>query len=175
MRAAVETGADFVNDVNALRAPGAIEVIKELNVPVCLMHMQGEPRSMQDEPHYGNVVVEVKNFLQRRIAQCVAQGIVRNNIIIDPGFGFGKSVTHNLSLVKHLAQFKELDLPILMGVSRKSTIGALLNTDVEHRLFGSLSLATLCCWLGASIIRSHDVRATVDALKICHAVKNNEL
>lgn len=170
MSAAVKAGADIINDVGALRAEGALETAAQLQVPVCLMHMQGEPRSMQVEPVYSDVVAEVKAFLQQRVEACVKAGIDRRQIVIDPGFGFGKTPAHNLSLLKHLPLFETLELPILMGVSRKSTIGYILNKEVDERIYGSVALAMLAMEKGASIIRAHDVAATVDAVKMYQAV-----
>lgn len=172
MKQAVSAGASMINDVNALRAEGAVEVAAELNVPVCLMHMQGEPRTMQHTPSYENVVEEVKDFLKQRIDVCARAGIKRSNIIIDPGFGFGKTLEHNLSLFKHLGEFAVLNVPLLVGVSRKSMIAAVLNNaPVEERLYGGVALATLAAWMNANILRVHDVKATADALKLCMAVK----
>jgi dihydropteroate synthase len=175
MREAVNAGAGMINDVRALREPGAldaaVEAANEKKVSICLMHMLGEPRVMQDSPTYDDVVETVYSFLQERIAVCVAAGIQAGSLLVDPGFGFGKTVTHNLSLVKNLSRFSPLGKPIVMGVSRKSTLGALLNRSTEERLAGSIALATLSCQAGANIIRAHDVAATVDAVKICHAVE----
>ncbi|MGD8593959.1 MAG: dihydropteroate synthase [Gammaproteobacteria bacterium] len=173
MREAVQAGAGLINDVYALRQPEAVQTVADLNVPVCLMHMQGEPRTMQHNPHYADVVNEVKAFLQQRVVECVNAGIDKNRLIIDPGFGFGKSVQHNLRLVKHLSEFFSLDLPVLVGFSRKSTIGAILEKPTDDRVIGSISLATIACWLGANIFRVHDVKQTADALKLCTAVKNS--
>jgi dihydropteroate synthase len=172
MRAAVVAGAALINDVRALREEGALKTVSELGVPVCLMHMQGAPRSMQQNPHYLDVVSEVKSFLAERVSRCIEAGIPRTRLIIDPGFGFGKTADHNWSLIKHLDSFLDLELPLLVGVSRKSSIGAVTGRAVADRLPGSLALATLACWKGAQIVRAHDVAATVDALKICRAVKN---
>ena len=172
MREAITAGASMINDVNALRGDGALETAAKLEVPVCIMHMQGEPRTMQHKPEYENVVADIKEFLNYRIDQCVEAGIKRDNIIIDPGFGFGKNLDHNLSLFKHLEEFKELNAPLLVGVSRKSMIGAVLDdAPVEERLHGSVALATLATWMNAHILRVHDVKATADALKLCKAVK----
>lgn len=171
MREAVKSGAGLINDVYALRQDGAIEAAAELNVPVCLMHMQGEPRTMQQNPQYINVISDIIEFLTQRITQCEKAGIAREKIIIDPGFGFGKTVNHNLTLVKKLPEFLSLHLPILVGFSRKSTIGAILDKPTEERLIGSVSLAVLACWFGANIFRVHDVKETADALKICNAIK----
>jgi len=172
MRAAVAAGAGLINDVRALREEGTLNAAAALGVPVCLMHMRGEPRSMQENPHYLDVVSEVKSFLAERVSRCIEAGIARERLLIDPGFGFGKKTEHNLALIKHLDAFLDIGLPVLVGVSRKSTIGAVLERSVADRLPGSLALATLACWMGARIIRAHDVAATADALKICHAVKN---
>jgi len=174
MQAAVEAGATLINDVNALRAPGALELARQLSVAVCLMHMRGEPGTMQNDPQYDNIVVEVKQFLQSRVKKCLEMGFERDKLIIDPGFGFGKTVKHNLLLIKHLEEFTTLDVPLLIGVSRKSTIGTILDKPVDERLYGSLSLAGLSYWLGAKIIRTHDVGATMDTLKLCHAVMNEK-
>ncbi len=171
MRAAVAAGAGLVNDVRALRAPGALEAAAELGVPVCLMHMQGEPRTMQRTPHYDDVVGEVVAFLSDRIAACEAAGITRERLLVDPGIGFGKTVEHNLVLLKHLDALSELELPVLLGVSRKSFIGAVLDRAVEERLYGSLALAALGVWQGAALVRAHDVAATADVLAMCQAVR----
>jgi len=173
MRQAILAGASMINDVNALQADGAVALAAELNVPVCIMHMQGKPRTMQHTPSYKNVVSEVKEFLQQRIKACIDAGMNKNNISIDPGFGFGKALEHNLSLFKHLNEFTELGVPLLVGVSRKSMIGAVLNgAPADQRLHGSIALATLAAWMDAKILRVHDVKATADALKLCMAVKN---
>jgi len=170
MREAVKAGAGMINDVRALREPGALEAANETGVPVCLMHMQGEPRSMQKNPEYTDVVRAVKLFLHERIACCEVAGISSDALLIDPGFGFGKTVDHNLQLVKNLREFTMLGKPVLMGVSRKSSIAALLGRPTNERLAGSIAMATLCCQYGASIIRAHDVAETVDVVKIFHAV-----
>ncbi|MDH5327864.1 MAG: dihydropteroate synthase [Gammaproteobacteria bacterium] len=175
MREAVAAGAGLINDVAALRGEGCMAVAAQLNVPVCLMHMQGEPGTMQHQPQYENVVQEVKQFLEQRIAACIAAGMSRDKLLIDPGFGFGKSTQHNLSLVKHLHEFHSLACPILVGFSRKSTIGALLSANdiprpADQRLFGSLALASIAQWQGASIFRVHDVAATADVLKVGRAL-----
>lgn len=173
MLEAVKAGASMINDVNALRAEGAVALAAELDVPVCIMHMQGLPRTMQHTPTYENVVMEIKSFLKKRIDVCVKAGINFDNIIIDPGFGFGKNLDHNLSLFKHLEDFETLNVPLLVGVSRKSMIGSVLNNaPADERLYGSVALATLAAWMNANILRVHDVKATADALKLCHAVKN---
>lgn len=172
MTAAVEAGASMINDVRALREPGALEAAAQLKVPVCLMHMQGEPRSMQSEPQYQNVVDEVLEFLLQRVASCEAAGISRESIVIDPGFGFGKTLQHNLALFHGLERFVATGLPLLVGMSRKSMIGQLLDIPVEDRISASVVLAGLAAWLGAAIIRVHDVQPTVHAVKMCQAIKN---
>jgi dihydropteroate synthase len=174
MRSAVRAGADLINDVRALRESDALETAAHLNVPVVLMHMQGEPRTMQADPRYIDVVSEVRQFLGDRVAACEAAGMDRGQLILDVGFGFGKTVGHNLSLFKHLGQFADLGLPVLVGVSRKSMIGAVLDRPVDQRLVGSVALAVLAVWQGAAIVRVHDVRPTVDALRMARAVQQAE-
>jgi len=166
MRAAVAAGAGLINDVNALRAPGALEAAAACRVPVCLMHMQGEPRSMQANPHYGDVVAEVKSFLQERVEACGAAGINAQRILLDPGFGFGKTVQHNLQLLARLDSLADLGRPLLVGLSRKSMIGKLLGLEVGERLAASLALAVLAVERGASLVRTHDVAATWQALQM---------
>jgi dihydropteroate synthase len=175
MTAAVQAGADMVNDVKALALPGAVEAVSELQVPVCLMHMQGEPRTMQHNPSYVDVVVDIKSFFTQRIDACVAAGIKRHNICLDPGFGFGKTVTQNYQLLDSLPAFSTLDLPMLIGLSRKSMIGAVLTNEVEQRLIGSVSCAVIGAMKGANIIRVHDVAETVEAVKIVTATLNARL
>jgi len=170
MRAAVKAGASMINDVHALRRDDAIDVAAELKVPVILMHMQGEPGSMQSAPHYEDAVTEVHSFLTQRIFACEMAGISKKNIVIDPGFGFGKTLEHNLALLAQLPRFVELGVPVLAGLSRKSMIGALTGRDVYDRVFGSVAAALIAAQNGAKIIRVHDVAATVDALKIWNAV-----
>ena len=170
MRAAVAAGAGLVNDVRALREPGAIETATALQVPVCLMHMQGEPRSMQHHPVYTDVVVEVRDFLQERIEACVAAGIPRQRLIADPGFGFGKTVAHNLELLRRLGELRALGVPILAGLSRKSMIGALLGLPVAQRQQASVALALIAVQNGATFLRVHDVRATREAIRMFEAV-----
>lgn len=175
MRAAVAAGAGLINDVRALRAPGALDAAAQLNaqasVPVCLMHMQGDPGTMQQNPHYDDVVAEVCAFLSERVQACVQAGIPRARLLLDPGFGFGKALVHNLRLLAQLDRLTALGLPLLVGLSRKRMIGDLLGAPVEARLHGSLALAVIAAWQGALIIRAHDVRATVEALKVCANVK----
>ena len=172
MREAVAAGAGLINDVRALRLPGALEAVAELGVPVCLMHMQGEPGSMQRTPGYGDVVAEVRDFLAERIEACVRAGITRQRVMVDPGFGFGKTLAHNLELMRGLDRLHALGAPILVGVSRKSMIGALLgDAPVDARLYGSIAAAVVAVMRGAAIIRAHDVRATVDAVRAAHGLK----
>ena len=173
MRAAVAAGAGLINDVLALQAPGALDAARDAAVPVCLMHMRGEPRTMQRNPIYGDVVAEVLGFLLRRVEACIGGGIPRSRLLIDPGFGFGKSFEHNLQLLRELERFREPGLPLLVGISRKSMIGTLLDKPVDQRLYGSLAAAVLALQAGASIVRVHDVAPTVDALRIVEAVRGS--
>jgi dihydropteroate synthase len=169
MRRAVEAGASLVNDVGALRAPGAIEAVAGSGAAVCLMHMQGEPGTMQDAPRYADVVTEVREFLRRRVAACEAAGIGRARIAVDPGFGFGKSLEHNLALLAGLPVIAADGLPLLVGLSRKRMIGALTGRGDGERLAGSLAAAVVAAQNGARIVRAHDVRETVDALRVVAA------
>ncbi|MBQ0724324.1 MAG: dihydropteroate synthase [Cycloclasticus sp.] len=169
---AIAAGANIINDVYALRQPGAIEMAALLQVPVCLMHMQEKPQTMQLKPDYVDVVDEVKAFFDERIAACVSQGIRRDNIILDPGFGFGKTLQHNLTLLSRLNEFANYRLPILAGLSRKSMLGALLDKDVGDRAAASVTAALLAVIKGALIVRVHDVAETAEALMIYQAVKN---
>ncbi len=173
MSAAIAAGAGFINDVRALREIGALDVAVKAKVPVCLMHMQGEPDSMQQRPAYQSVITEVKYFLAERLLACMQAGIPRERLIIDPGLGFGKALAHNVALLRNLNDFVTLGQPLLVGVSRKSMIGALLNNQADQRLYGSLALATLAVWQGACLIRAHDVAATVDAIRICAAIRDS--
>ena len=171
MRAAVAAGAGMVNDVYALRREGALDTAAELGVPVVLMHMQGEPRTMQANPEYDDVVGEVHRFLAERIFAAEMAGIIKKRIVIDPGFGFGKNVQHNLQLLAQLRRFNELGVPVLAGISRKKTIGELTGRDDPHdRVFGSVAAHLIAAQNGATILRVHDVAATVDALKVWNAV-----
>jgi dihydropteroate synthase len=160
----------MINDVRALRAPGALEAAAASGCAVCLMHMQGEPGTMQSAPAYVDVVEEVYGFLAARIEACMAAGIEPARIVIDPGFGFGKSLAHNLLLMKRLERFMGLGVPVLVGVSRKSMLGAVTGRPLDERLAGGLALAALAVWAGARIIRSHDVAATLDAAGMTAAV-----
>jgi len=170
MTQAINAGANIINDVYALQQPGALEAVAALNVPVCLMHMLGEPRSMQKDPRYENVVSEVSVFLKDRVKDCINAGIKTENIWLDPGFGFGKALGHNLSLLKHLCEFVKMGHPILVGMSRKSMLAGILNVKAEDRLVGSLALATIAIMNGASIVRVHDVSETAQIVKVCEAV-----
>jgi len=170
MRAAIAAGAGFINDVRALREDGALDAAAELKVPVCLMHMQGEPRTMQEAPHYDDVVGEVKNFLAGRIFACEMNGIDKKRIVVDPGFGFGKTLEHNLALLRGLDQLAALGVPLLAGLSRKGMIGALTGRDIEQRAVGSAAAALIAVQKGAMIVRVHDVAATRDALAVWQGV-----
>lgn len=174
MRAAVAAGAGMINDVRALQEPGALEVAAELDVPVCLMHMQGEPRSMQHNPHYTQVFGDVSNFLLGRAQACEKVGIDRENIVLDPGFGFGKTLAHNLWLLRNIEGFTNLGYPLLVGMSRKSMIAAVTGAPVDQRLAGSLAVAVMAAEHGAHIFRVHDVKPTVDALAMVTAVNRAE-
>ena len=164
-------GVALVNDVRALRLPGALAAVAASDAAVCLMHMQGEPGSMQVEPHYGDVVREVAAFLEARVTQCEAAGIARRRLILDPGFGFGKTLAHNLELLRGLPRLAVAGLPLLVGLSRKSMIGALTGRPTGKRLAGGLALALAAVEGGARIIRTHDVAETVDALKVWGAFR----
>lgn len=169
MRAAVAAGASMINDVYALRSDGAIEAAAELDCPVCLMHMQGEPRTMQASPHYDRLPHEVLEFLAKRIDACVAGGIRRAQIIVDPGFGFGKVDVHNLEILAKLEQFSELGCPLLVGLSRKRTLGNLTGRSVTEREAAGIAAAIVAVQKGANIVRTHDVGSTVDALAVLRA------
>ncbi len=173
MREAVQAGAGFINDVRALQYDGALRTAADLGVPVCLMHMQGDPKTMQIEPHYEDVVREVGAFLETRASICEAAGIPREQIVIDPGFGFGKTFDHNLTLMAELNVLTGTGRPLLVGVSRKSMIGRIVGNS-EHWMTGSVSLAMLAAIKGASILRVHDVRPTADALAVLRAVTQHE-
>lgn len=170
IREAARVGAGLLNDVRALQRPGALGAAAATGLPVCLMHMQGAPCTMQNEPRYQGVVGEVDNFLQDRVAACNAAGIDNDRIILDPGFGFGKTLEHNLDLMRHLEVFVASGMPVLIGLSRKSMIGDVLGRTVDKRLAGSLALALMSVQAGASILRVHDVAETFDVLKMYRAV-----
>lgn len=166
MSEAAKAGMHLINDIRSLHEGGALEVAAQTGLPVCIMHMQGQPRTMQDAPDYKNVVNEVKDYLNAEIERCVAAGIKKQQIILDPGFGFGKNLSHNYQLLANLKQFHDLGLPLLAGMSRKSMIGQLLNVPPQERLVGSLACATIAAMQGAQIIRVHDVKETVQAMQI---------
>ena len=172
MQAAVNAGADLINDVRALREDNALDVAVKANVPVCLMHMQGQPRSMQSAPEYENVIEEVKTFLLQRAEICINAGIKKENIILDLGFGFGKQLRDNYELLAATDQFVKLNYPILTGLSRKSMFGQLLSRDINHRLAGSLAGALIALQQGSQIIRVHDVEETVDVIKVLQTVNS---
>lgn len=171
MRAAVDAGAVLINDIRALRHPGALAAAAASGAAVCLMHMQGEPADMQRQPHYADVVQEVRAFLAARIHACVAAGIAVDRLLVDPGIGFGKRLEHSLKLLAGLHELRALQRPMLVGVSRKSLIGLLTGRAVEQRLPGGLALATAAVLAGAAVIRAHDIEATVDAVKIAAALR----
>lgn len=171
MQAAIAAGASIVNDVCALQESGAVEVVAASNAGVCLMHMQGTPQTMQINPQYNDVVAEVKAFLQQRLTACEEAGIVKNRILLDPGFGFGKTRAHNISLIQHLASFSSLGQPLLVGLSRKSVLGQVTGNDVDARLYASVAASVISAMVGAKILRVHDVKATVEALKIVTAIQ----
>jgi len=170
MRAAIAAGASMINDVTALRAPGAVEAVAESDVAICLMHMQGGPGTMQNQPRYTDVLVEVRDFLRGRVACCIEAGISVSRLVIDPGFGFGKTLEHNLELLRRLPELVADGHPVLAGLSRKSMIGKLTGRVDGERLGGSLALATLAILSGARIVRAHDVAPTVDAIRIIAAM-----
>lgn len=172
MRAAVAAGASIINDVYALQADGALQAAVELQQPVCLMHMKGEPRTMQNEPQYDDVVAEVTQFLRERVAQCVQAGLGEGLIIVDPGFGFGKRPAHNVELLAGLSRVTEIGVPVLVGLSRKSTLGEITGKDVSQLMPASIAAAVLAVQQGAQIVRAHDVAETVDALRVAAAVMN---
>lgn len=174
MRESARLGAGLINDVRSLRRDGALDAAAATGLPVCLMHMQGEPGTMQDHPHYDDLLGEVSSFLQERIQACVTVGIPAERILLDPGFGFAKSHAHNLSLFKHMQALHALGRPLLVGVSRKSMVGLALNKPVTERLHGSLALAALAMTKGARILRVHDVAETVDVVRMIAAVEAAE-
>jgi dihydropteroate synthase len=175
MRAAVAAGAGMINDIYALRREGAMDAAADLRVPICLMHMQGEPRSMQDAPYYDDVVGEVHRFLTDRLFACELAGIDRRKVMVDPGFGFGKDLEHNLALLRRLERFADLGSGVYAGLSRKSMIGTLTDRkDPAERVAGSVAAALIAVQRGARMVRVHDVAATVDALKVWHAVQSGD-
>lgn len=175
MQEAAQAGADIINDIRALQEPNALETAARLKLPVCLMHMQGSPQTMQQQPAYDDVVEEVADFLNQRIFACLNHGIEKSHILLDVGFGFGKTVQHNYQLLKHLKVFAQSGYPILAGLSRKSMIGHILNKPVEQRIIGSVAGALIAIQNGANIIRVHDVGETADMLKIWQAMQESDL
>ncbi|AHG78863.1 Dihydropteroate synthase [Mannheimia varigena USDA-ARS-USMARC-1388] len=171
---AAKVGMDIINDIRALTEPNALETAAELGLPVCLMHMQGNPQTMQQKPEYDDVLEEVADFLNQRIFACMTAGIPREHIILDPGFGFGKTVQHNYQLLKHLKAFVDSGFSVLAGLSRKSMIGAVLDKPVEQRVIGSVAAALLAAQNGAKILRVHDVAETADVLKIWQAMLDSD-
>ncbi len=174
IREVARLGAGLINDVRSLRRDGALDAALDSGLPVCLMHMRGEPGDMQDDPQYTDVATEVCDFLAQRMAECVAAGIKAERIVLDPGFGFAKALEHNLSLFRHLERLHALGRPLLVGVSRKTMIGKVLGREVDARLYGSLALAALAVAKGAQIIRVHDVAETVDVVRMIAAVQSAE-
>ncbi|CDU13917.1 dihydropteroate synthase [Vibrio coralliirubri] len=173
MLQAVEAGADLINDVRALQEPGALEAAADANVPVCLMHMKGQPRTMQANPNYDDVLTDVEAFLKERVEACEAVGISKDQLILDPGFGFGKTIEHNYHLLAHLEKFHTLGLPVLAGMSRKSMIFKLLDKAPVDCMVASVTCATIAAIKGAQIIRVHDVEDTLEAMKIIEVMNNN--
>lgn len=171
MRAAVAAGAAIINDVRALTAPGALEAAADTDAAVCLMHMQGEPRTMQSHPHYDDVLAEVADFLAARRDACLDAGIGPQRLVLDPGFGFGKTLEHNLTLLRRLGELQALGPALLIGLSRKRMLGAILDAPVDQRLHGGLAAAVIGCIQGARIVRTHDVKPTVEALRVLDAVR----
>jgi dihydropteroate synthase len=171
MRQAILAGADIVNDVRALQEPGALEAVANSKVGVCLMHMQGIPKTMQLEPKYEDVLGEVKQFLIDRLNVVMAHGIAKNRIVLDPGFGFGKTRVHNITLIQHLDDLLDMGQPLLVGLSRKSVLGAIAGGDEGQRLYASIAASVIAAMKGAKILRVHDVKATVDALKVVAAIQ----
>jgi dihydropteroate synthase len=174
MRAAVAAGARLINDVRGLEAPGALEAVAETGAAVCLMHMRGEPRSMQEDPQYDDVVVEVRDYLAARVTACLEAGIGPERLCVDPGIGFGKRPEHNLALLASLDRLADPEIPVLVGVSRKSLVGIITGRPAAERLAGSVAFAALAVMHGAAIVRAHDVAATVDAVKVAGALRRAE-
>ncbi len=172
MRAAVQAGAAIINDIRGLQEPEAVQAAADGDAGICIMHMQGTPQTMQQNPQYENVVQEVKAFLQERLEACLAQGIAAERVVLDPGFGFGKRTVHNLALLNGLPDILALGRPLLVGLSRKSVLGQIVGSDVDQRLHASLAASVISVMKGGRIVRVHDVKATVDALKVVDAVIN---
>ncbi|VEB95258.1 Dihydropteroate synthase [Cedecea lapagei] len=177
IRAAARAGAHIINDIRSLQAPGALAAAAETGLPVCLMHMQGEPKTMQQAPQYDDVFADVNRFFVEHIARCEAEGISKEKLLLDPGFGFGKNLTHNYQLLARLSEFHHFGMPLLVGMSRKSMVGQLLNVGPDQRLSGSLACAVIAAMQGAQILRVHDVKETVEAMRVVEAtlsVKENK-
>ncbi len=171
IRDSAAVGAGLINDVRSLQRPGALAAAATTGLPVCVMHMLGEPGTMQDDPRYEDVTAEVVAFLEARVKECERAGILRERLLVDPGFGFAKTVAHNLTLMQQMNALQSLALPVLIGVSRKSLFGRVLGREVDERLPGSLAAAVMCVERGARIVRAHDVKETVDAVRFAHAVR----
>jgi dihydropteroate synthase len=174
MRASIEAGVSMINDIRALQAPGALEAVAEGGAAACLMHMQGEPGSMQANPRYGDVVTEVKDFLWRRVEAAQAAGIPRGRLVVDPGFGFGKTLEHNIELLRHLDSFLDLGVPLMVGLSRKSMLGKITGNEVGDRVHASIAAALLALMKGAKIFRVHDVKAFRDAIAVYNAISDSQ-
>ncbi|WP_128178589.1 dihydropteroate synthase [[Pantoea] beijingensis] len=172
IRESAKVGAHIINDVRSLQEPGALAAAAETGLPVCLTHMQGEPRTMQQAPHYRNLLQEVDDFFALHIARCTAAGMKKEQLLLDPGFGFGKNLTHNYQLLAHLADYHHFGLPLLVGMSRKSMIGQLLNVGPSQRLTGSIACAVIAAMQGAHIVRVHDVKETVEAMRVVEATRS---
>jgi dihydropteroate synthase len=171
MQAAIAAGASMVNDVRALQEQGALEIVASANVGVCLMHMQGTPQTMQQNPQYNNVLEDVKAFLKARLQASIGAGCRASKILLDPGFGFGKTREHNITLIRELDSFAALGQPLLVGLSRKSVLGQMTGNDVDARLYASIAASVIATMKGAKILRVHDVKATVEALKVVSAIQ----
>ena len=171
MQASINAGASIVNDVRALQEEGALQVVSKSNAGICLMHMQGTPQTMQDNPQYDNVVNDVSDFLAVRLQACIDAGIAKNLILLDPGFGFGKTRAHNIALIRQLEIFVALGQPLLVGLSRKSVLGQMTGSDVDARLYASIAASVIAAQKGAKILRVHDVKAMVEALKVVSAIQ----
>ncbi|CNI44328.1 dihydropteroate synthase [Yersinia frederiksenii] len=162
-------GAHLINDIRSLQEPGALDAAAKTGLPVCLMHMQGQPQSMQQSPHYDDLMADVNQFFEHHIERCVAAGIAKSKLLLDPGFGFGKNLAHNYQLLAHLAELHHFGLPLLVGMSRKSMVGQLLNVPPQQRVIGSVACAVIAAMQGAQIVRVHDVKETVEAMRIVEA------
>ncbi|ARB83589.1 MULTISPECIES: dihydropteroate synthase [Yersinia] len=164
-----QAGAHLINDIRSLQEPGALDAAAKTGLPVCLMHMQGQPQSMQQSPHYDDLLADVNQFFEHHIARCVAAGIAKSKLLLDPGFGFGKNLAHNYQLLARLAELHHFELPLLVGMSRKSMVGQLLHVPPQQRVIGSVACAVIAAMQGAQIVRVHDVKETVEAMRIVEA------